>query len=171
MDEVGPMKLFRTKSAMWQILAEKMANVFELKRTGDELSKRLEAVINEKKSAVGRNRVSGAKRVCVEYEEELAKITAKDDSIEPEVMRGVKYVQYKGSSIKKEASNKEPANKKPRWDKPNKKLILNSLSETLKGMEKRKAEREVAREDRKNETYQALIELIRSIKKPDNSEN
>lgn len=91
-DEVGPMKIFQTKKVMWQFLARKMANKFDSTKSGVDLANRVGAVIKQKKATICGNHVSGAVRGNVEYEEELDKIAAADDSIEPEVMRGVKSV-------------------------------------------------------------------------------
>lgn len=169
MDEIGPMKLFRTKSVMWETLTTKMNLVFESTRTSEQLSKRVADVIELKKAAVNRNRVSGAVREEVEYEDELEKIAAIDDSIEPEVMRGVNFVKYKENVNKNKNSGKEQElPKKPRWDKPNKKDILNKLSDTMVAMDKRKAVREAAKEERRNESHKSLLELLQSLKKPEN---
>lgn len=71
-----------------------------------------------------RNRKSGGKRVNVPYEEEINRIASLDDLIEPEVLRDANSVYYKDNSKTKFKSQY----KKPRWDKPYKKVILNTLS-------------------------------------------
>lgn len=154
------MKRYRTKNAMWKSLASKMAKEFEEIKTGEQLSKRVAEVIEQKKATIGRNRISGAVRELVEYEEEIDKITALDDSIEPDVMRSSDgKVRYK--------EDKERTIKKPRWDKPNKKGILNSLAETMSSAEMRKKEREEIKEKRREETHNVLLEYLRSLKKPE----
>lgn len=114
---------------------------------------------------------SGSSRTPIDYEEELSKIAALDDSIEPEVMRGINYVRYKDDykdNSKDDSCNTEPLTKKPRWDKPNKKSILNSLSETMMSIEKRKIEREASKEERRHDTMKAFMDLLSSFKKHDN---
>lgn len=54
-------------------------------------------MIRTKKLQIDNNRTSGQVRTPVTYESEISTITALDDSIEPEVMRGVNFVQKKNN--------------------------------------------------------------------------
>lgn len=148
---------------MWQCLAEEMSEDYPSYRTGDDLSKRVQCIINEKKKAVNKNRTSGASRVNVEYEDLINKIASIDDSIEPEVLRDANSVYYK----KKSKQDDKRSGKKPRWDKPNKKEILGTLSDTMLSIEKRRGEREKLKEERRKETHLELLELLRSAKNRD----
>lgn len=158
------MKRFRTKNDMWNHLADVMNGIFGSKKTHDRLSKRVQTILNQKKNAVNRNRKSGATRMDVAYEEEVDKIAAVDDSIEPEVLRGVKRVQYK--VIDKKVGM--PPNKTPRWDKPNKKGILNTLSQSMLSIEKRRVERDKSKEERRREMHEEIMELFRSARRNEN---
>lgn len=158
MDEIGPMKYFRSKQAMWDFLATKINENFRTQKTGTHVSKRYDAVIRKKKDDVDKNRKSGTVRGEVEYEDEINEIATADDSIEPEVLRGINSVKYKEKKVEVKPS-------KPRWDKPNKKQILSSLSEAMHSIEKRRLDREEKKEQRRVERHEQFMEVLRSFKK------
>lgn len=163
MDQIGPMKYFRTKALMWDFLATKINSFFNTLKTSKQVSKRYDTVIRQKKEDVNKNRVSGAVRGDVEFQDEIDKIAAADDSIEPEVLRGINFVKYKDSRTEILKPNKQP--NKPRWDKPNKKYILNSITDAMHNIEHRRTEREERKEERRIERHQEYLEVIRSFKK------
>lgn len=142
---------------MWEHLANRINGACDTNKTGLQVSKRYQALIQRKKDAVNKNKTSGAVRTRIEYQEELDRIAAKDDSVEPEVLRGVDFVQYK-------EVNKENVNaKKPRWDKPTKKGIFDNLSETMLSIEKRRLDREAQKSLHRNERHKLTMELLGSL--------
>lgn len=156
-DDVGPLKLYKKKKYMWQHLALVMTDIFGSKWTWEELEKRVKNIIDEKKGAVERNRKSGGTRTVVEYEEEIDKIAAVDDSIEPEVLRGINYVRYKEKKID------QPATKTPRWDKPTKKGIANTISQAMLSLQARRSEKDKLKEVRRTKMHEEKLELLRSL--------
>ncbi|KAH7972989.1 hypothetical protein HPB52_020053 [Rhipicephalus sanguineus] len=56
-------------------------------RTGEQCCSRFKTVIRRKTSATTHNKKSGNSPSDVPYDEELAKIAAQDDSLEPEELR------------------------------------------------------------------------------------
>lgn len=85
--KVGPMKKFKTKKAMWGQIAIDLNKIMKVTRTGLQVENRFKTVLKRKKQAVDNNKTTGSSRINIPYEEELAKISAIDDSIEPEVLR------------------------------------------------------------------------------------
>ncbi|XP_077553866.1 uncharacterized protein LOC144168774 [Haemaphysalis longicornis] len=98
-NEVGPLKKFRTKRAMYQQVAKEILQILGIRRSAEQCDSRLKTIIRRKKNEVTNNRTSGRSRCRVSYEEEFAKIRALDDSIEPEVLRGVGTVSYKAAAV------------------------------------------------------------------------
>ncbi|XP_042146359.1 uncharacterized protein LOC121835882 [Ixodes scapularis] len=93
--QIGPMKKFRTKKAMYDMIASKMRELLGTTRTGTQCETRFKTLMRKKKNQVVNNRKSGSTRCAVQYEQEFAAIASFDDSVEPEVMRGVRSVIYK----------------------------------------------------------------------------
>lgn len=85
--EVGPMKQFRNKKNMWEHITLVMNNHFYTNKTSTQVENRYKTVVRRKTQAVSNNHTSGAKRIRVDYEEELSKIAKIDDNIEPEVLK------------------------------------------------------------------------------------
>lgn len=158
MGEIGPMKLFRKKQEMWQFVARKINSTFNTKKNGEQVSKQFDKIIQKKKDDVKKNMVSGAVRNQIEFQDELEKIAARDDSIEPEVLRGVDFVKYKETTIKEKINQK-----KPRWDKPTKKNILDVLSKTMLSVEQRRVKREAEKERQREERHKLTIDLLNSL--------
>ncbi|CAN8000837.1 unnamed protein product, partial [Ixodes pacificus] len=93
--QIGPMRKFRTKKAMYDMTASKMKELLGTTRTGTQCETRFKTLMRTKKNQVDNNRKSGSTRCAVQYEQEFAAIAGFDDSVEPEVMRGVRSVVYK----------------------------------------------------------------------------
>lgn len=124
------------------------------------------AITRKRKLAVDNNRKSGSTRIDVEFEDELSKIAALDDSIEPEVLRGVNYVQYKDTTEDRpevQTPAKTPLSPiKKRWRQP-KKSPSEMLRLTLVEIEKRKMEQDQAKRER--EQAKAERETIKEANK------
>ncbi|KAF5278249.1 hypothetical protein FQR65_LT15738 [Abscondita terminalis] len=90
--QVGPMKRFKTKKAMWMKIADNLNIAHNIKRTGVQVENRYKTVLKRKKVAVENNSKSGAARMDIPFESELGKIAALDDSIEPEILRSASGV-------------------------------------------------------------------------------
>lgn len=85
--QVGPMKKFRNKKEMFGRIAETLNKTMGITRTGEQCCSRFKTVIRRKTSATTQNKKSGNSPSDVPYDEELAKIAALDDSVEPEELR------------------------------------------------------------------------------------
>jgi len=92
---VGPMKMYKTKKVMWNRIAQDIKEILNIERTSVQCENRYKTVIKRKIKSVDNNSKSGSSRMEIEYEEELKKISAADDSIEPEILRGVKKIKNK----------------------------------------------------------------------------
>lgn len=79
------MKKFKRKKNLWEQIAADIEKVFQCKRSPIQCENRYKTVLKRKKKAVDNNHTSGCERQDVPYEEQLTKIAAVDDSIEPEV--------------------------------------------------------------------------------------
>lgn len=124
--------------------------------------------------AVDNNRKSGNTRIDVEFENELNKIAALDDSIEPEVLRGVNYDQIKDAAETSAKTLSPPAKK--RWQQ-SKKSSSEMLRHTLLEIDQRrtnreeekkerelaKAEREALKEANKQKRHEEKMQLMQLI--------
>lgn len=84
---------------MYQEVAKEILKILGIRRSAEQCESRLKTIIRRKKNEVTNNRTSGRSRCRVSYEEEFARIRALDDSIEPEVLRGVGTVSYKAAAV------------------------------------------------------------------------
>ncbi|KAH7953950.1 hypothetical protein HPB49_014537 [Dermacentor silvarum] len=72
---------------MFGRIAETLNKTMGITRTGEQCCSRSKTVIRRKTSATTQNKKSGNSPSDVPYDEELAKIAALDDSVEPEELR------------------------------------------------------------------------------------
>lgn len=111
--QVGPFKKFRTRKARFENIAMKIKELVAVTRTGTQCELRFKTLIRTKKNQVDNNRKSGSARCTISFKQEFAAIAALDDSIEPDVMRGVRNVIYKQrptASSASAAADKETPN-------------------------------------------------------------
>ncbi|KAL1488910.1 hypothetical protein ABEB36_014697 [Hypothenemus hampei] len=73
---------------MWQKISEDIPSLLNINKTPYQCENRYKTVIKKMKKAIDNNKKTGRSKMEVEYEEELGKIVAKDDSILPEVLVG-----------------------------------------------------------------------------------
>ncbi|XP_077507459.1 uncharacterized protein LOC144118382 [Amblyomma americanum] len=99
--DVGPLKKFRSKRAMFEQIACDMFGILGIHRTAVQCETRFKTVSKRKRNEEKHNNTSGNSRCRVEYEQEFDAIKAIDDSLEPEVLRGVDTVRYKKASTRK----------------------------------------------------------------------
>nr|XP_037276282.1 uncharacterized protein LOC119169272 [Rhipicephalus microplus] len=92
--QVGPLKKFRNKKAMFEKIATDINNKLGVMRTGEQCCSRYKTVLKRKNMAAGKNNTSGCSPQEVPYEAELEKIKWLDDSLEPEVHEECSYYQY-----------------------------------------------------------------------------
>lgn len=83
---VGPRKTFKTMKKMFQRISEDLENELNITRTWLQCQNRYKTIMRRKRDAVNNNNMTGRSRMTVPYETELSDITARDDSILPEVM-------------------------------------------------------------------------------------
>ncbi|CAG9822239.1 unnamed protein product [Phaedon cochleariae] len=140
---VGPMKKFKRKKDMWQQISKDIKTILNITKTPTQCENRYKTILKRKKKAVDNNNQTGRNRVPVEYEAELAKIAALDDSIEPEVLR--------------DSRNVKTAEKPGNDQKSLKRKREKSVQEVLMDISKQKEE---ARERRHKEKMKMLEKFL-----------
>ena len=122
--------------------------------------------MEKRKTVKDHNRKSGNNRMEMEYEEECEAIAARDDSIEPEVVRGVGYIRRKvenSTATTTSTSNATAILNTPvipsnvRWAK--KKTSTQVMRETMLEIEARREARSAAIEERREQRHQKKIAL------------
>lgn len=148
--EIGPMKRFRTKKHMWRQIADDMAKsgVF---RTAIQVENRYKTVLRRKHSVDKKRRRTGESPEPFEYDDELKKIAAIDDSVQPEVRASAGQVE-----VAVEVSDEEP---RPSIKKKRKKA--SSSSEIIRALKEIAADKEATRERRHKEKMELLKELLK----------
>ncbi|XP_037278756.2 uncharacterized protein LOC119171948 [Rhipicephalus microplus] len=169
--QVGPLKKFRNKKAMFEKIATDINNKLGVMRTGEQCCSRYKTVLKRKNVAAGKNNTSGCSPQEVPYEAELEKIKWLDDSLEPEVVRDASGVVSKktcpqsstesvplaGSSSSTSHSPSSsvgqdgtPDSKRKR---PNsaRELHLQTFFEKMKELDERRAERKAERDSKREE--------------------
>lgn len=154
--EVGPLKKFRLKKNMWAQIAKEINEKYNSCKTATKIENRYKTVMKRKKKVVGNNSTSGAKRVKVDFEDELKKITSIDDSIEPEIL------QDQSNIVKKESSIKSPIEKSSQKKDTMVSFLKKSSDEKKKQREAHHREKEENRERRHREKLQLLKELFKN---------
>ncbi|XP_075151767.1 uncharacterized protein LOC142225841 [Haematobia irritans] len=141
MPEIGPMKKFKNKKAMWSKISEAIPT-----KTRKQCEERYKTVLKRKKIAIENNNTSGAKHQRVDFEEELENICSLDDSLEPEVqLSSQKYV-------KKENKNKN-------YENGPKKTIHDTLFEIAKMKEEAKERRHKEKMEAVNTMHTILLRI------------
>lgn len=139
--QVGPMKKFRNKKAMWRGISLNLMKDMQVTRDCVQVENRYKTCLKRKKKAVEHNSRSGNSRQQVPFEDELSKISANDDSIEPEVLASAKRFKYLKPVPSKTSSDKKMSNQE---------LII-----------KLHEEKEAAKEKRHNDKIKVLTELFK----------
>lgn len=145
---IGPMKQLKSKKAMWIQISNDIMTELNIKRSAVQCENRYKTILKRKAQSVKNNQQSGAKRMKVEYEEELEKIKAIDDSLEPEVLLSP------GKIIEK---NKENIVTDCKTQKARKKI---SISETLLQIQKDKEEKRERRHAEKLEILRNCMKMF-----------
>lgn len=122
---------------------------------------KFKATTRKRKLAMDNNKKSGSVRVDVEFEDELNRIVALDDSVEPEVLRGINFVQLKestntaptSSSSSSASDTQSSPQPKKRWQ-TSKKGVAETLKATLLEIENKREKAKIDREMVKNEREQ-----------------
>uniref|UniRef100_A0A6M2CK41 Putative e3 ubiquitin-protein ligase bre1a n=1 Tax=Rhipicephalus microplus TaxID=6941 RepID=A0A6M2CK41_RHIMP len=169
--QVGPLKKFRNKKAMFEKIATDINNKLGVMRTGEQCCSRYKTVLKRKNVAAGKNNTSGCSPQEVPYEAELEKIKWLDDSLEPEVVRDASGVVSKktcpqsstesvplaGSSS---STSHSPSSSVGQDDTPDSKrkrpnsareLHLQTFFEKMKELDERRAERKAERDSKREE--------------------
>ncbi|KAH7954501.1 hypothetical protein HPB49_019263 [Dermacentor silvarum] len=93
---------------MYEYIYKDILQILNIYRTPTQCESRFKTVAKLKKDEHTNNKTSGRSRCQVSNEEEFAAIRAADDSIQPEVLRGVLSVTYRTSQSAQ--GTKDPAN-------------------------------------------------------------
>ncbi|CAL1672959.1 unnamed protein product [Lasius platythorax] len=131
---VGPMKQFKNKKLMWMEIAKDLETVVGIKKTYIQCENRYKTILRRKRISDNNNSTSGSKRVKVSFENEIKRIAAKDDSVEPEVLQSANNVVV---NVKNTNLSKAPNTIR----KKKAKSILETLVEIHNEKETKKQER------------------------------
>ncbi|KYQ52285.1 hypothetical protein ALC60_08602 [Trachymyrmex zeteki] len=120
---------------MWLEISKDLEKNLTLQKTPIQCENRFKTIIRRKRICEKSNSTSGSKRVKVNFENEIKKIAAKDDSVEPEVLQNSSNIilNVKNSNLSKEFNSKK--------EKRTKRGILETLVEIHKEQEIKKQER------------------------------
>lgn len=162
------MKRFKSKKNMWDEIASDIYKIVGITKTSVQCDNRYKTIMKRKKKVDANNHTSGSSRQVIEYEDEIRKIAAIDDSIEPEVLRGPGKTIYKKPLETSAAKNgnrehrNEPCNqneeKEPEPVK--KKRKARNAGETLLEIQKMKEENKERRHKEKMELMKELISVM-----------
>lgn len=92
---VGPVKRFARKKNMWAQISSDIHTQLGSVKTELQCENRYKTLLKRRGGAVKHNNTSGSDPVPVPFKDELAQIRSIDDSISPEVLRGVGRVEQK----------------------------------------------------------------------------
>ncbi|KYQ56417.1 hypothetical protein ALC60_04657 [Trachymyrmex zeteki] len=152
---IGPMKQFKNKKLMWIQISNDILTQLNIERSAVQCENRYKTILKRKMQSGKSNQQSGAKRTRVEFEEELNKIKAIDDSLEPEILQGPgKIIEKNKENIPKDCTGKKK-----------KKM---TVSETLLQIQKEKEEK---REKRHNERLEVLRDFIKIFSTDNTTDN
>lgn len=145
---VGPMKQFKNKKLMWMEIAKDLETVLGIQKTHIQCENRYKTILRRKRISDKNNSTSGSKRAKVSFENEIKRIAAKDDSVEPEILQSASniIVNTKGINLSKEAKMKKKKS---------------SILETLVEIHKEK-------EIKKQERHEEKMKLLRSFLEKEN---
>lgn len=149
LNDIGPMKKFKNKKEMWVKISQEIGG-----KNGKQCEQRFKTVMRRKKLAVANNSTSGNKRKNIEYEEEMRKIAAIDDSVEPEIQLSSNNMVRKESSERpgKENRVKISSNKKAK-----------TVQETLLQIYEKKEQNRERRHREKMEKADNLEKLLYKV--------
>jgi hypothetical protein len=160
-NNIGPMKSFRTKKMLFEYIATELNEEFHGEKSGDQANMKYKNVISVKKQQVSEKRRSGASGGRkIDFEDELAMIASLDDSIEPEILMGVDQIVRKQS----EAGPKKPDQKPRRRKMDINETLDNFMEKFLEEKDKRAKEREEAKERRHQEKLSKIDQLLSLLK-------
>lgn len=144
---VGPMKQFKNKKLMWMEIAKDLEINVGIKKTYIQCENRYKTILRRKRISDNNNSTSGSKRVKVSFEDEIKRIAAKDDSVEPEVLQSANniVVNVKNTDLSKTS------------DTIKKKKSKNSILETLVEIHK---EKEIKKQERHEEKMKLLKNFL-----------
>lgn len=95
LSQVGPMKRFKNKKAMWAAIALDIEDETGHFKTAEQCQNRFKTIKKRRSEAKKHNATSGAEPTEIPFDDELAKIKSIDDSFEPELLRGPGRVEYR----------------------------------------------------------------------------
>lgn len=152
--QVGPMKKFRNKKAMWQTISDNIKSKLHILRTAGQCETRYKTIIKRKTHAISNNKTSGEVKEDVPFQEELEKIKSLDDSVQPEIL-----VSSQNMKVLKPASSSNIT------AKGIKRKNVSSETGMMQFLKELHAEKERNKERRHQEKLQLIKELFSADKK------
>lgn len=154
LSQVGPMKKFKKKKNMWEKISEDIINILNIRKTALQCENRYKTILKRKKKVKVHNGRTGETPETDPFEEELNKIAAIDDSLDPEVKIGVGKlvtIAKRPAPSTSEADTAASSTKKPKKQ---------SLSEVLVDIANKKEEGRDRRHKEKLEFLRQLGERL-----------
>lgn len=94
---MGPGKMFKNKKAIWERISMKLLHKYGLDKTPQQVENKYKTVIRIRKEVLTNNSKSGAAKKDMPkdmpFDEELQVIEARDDSIQPEILRSARKLK------------------------------------------------------------------------------
>lgn len=88
MEQIGPMKKFKNKRCMWMKIKQDIQDKFNYSFTDIQIENRYKTVLKRNKMSTKNNNTTGSSPKFSTVDNEFAKITALDNSIESAVQVG-----------------------------------------------------------------------------------
>lgn len=147
---IGPFKKFKNKKCLWIHIGKEIEEQLGLLRTAVQCESRFKTIMKRKTATTTKNHTSGETRVDVPYEDEIGKIKAQDDSLEPDVlMSGDEIKINQKEKFRPEETKMANCSRKRKYD---------DLVSVLENMHQKKEE---AKERRHREKMELMKELFR----------
>lgn len=93
MTKVGPLQQLKNKKQLWEKISSEMFAELCVEFSPTQVENRWKNVLKRSKIAARNNRISGSTIMRTGFEAEMAKITAQDDSIEPEILMTPTFIK------------------------------------------------------------------------------
>ncbi|KAF5278533.1 hypothetical protein FQR65_LT15646 [Abscondita terminalis] len=155
---VGPLKRFKKKKNLWIAIAEDLENILNIKKSASQCENRYKTVLKRKKGIVKHNQKTGEVPVIDPYNNELTKIAAIDDSIEPEVKLGVNncIIKRKISELQEDDLTPSTSSCSSRSSTPTIPKRKKPLGDILYDIAR-------IREEGRNQRHQEKLDLLREL--------
>ncbi|XP_055527288.1 uncharacterized protein LOC129719898 [Wyeomyia smithii] len=139
--EVGPLKKFKTKKALWQEMRRQMNLRLGSNFSENQIENKFKTISRRHKRLVDNNRKSGASRMNSKFADEFREIAAMDDSLKPESTMDTTSIQMKDSPKQSRKTSPDPGTNPGQSKIAVQRAMLEAYEENQRAKEKRHRER------------------------------